>query len=149
MNAQVFSSPARLPADLGRSPARSCGVAPRAGQATKRHVLDFSGRSVHLDGATVGPVVAWYFGVTPRRDATVLAVGGRAWRDGVPDAHAQAHAAALIEQGVSVLLVDMRRSEHMWSTWIDCTPERILDAALAYLEERGYDAESARVVHAC
>jgi len=149
MNAHAFSSPARLAFDSRRNFARSRGIAPRAAPATHRHFLDFSGRSVHLDGANVGPVVAWYFGVTPCRDVTILAVGGRAWHDGVPGAQAQAHAAALIEQGVSVLLVDMRRSEHVWSTWIDCTPERILDAAKAYLEDRGYDVESARVVHAC
>lgn len=149
MNAHAVASPARLAFDSRRHLARARGLAPRAGQATNRHFLDFSGRSVHLDGANVGAVVAWYFGVTPRRDATILAVGGRAWHDGVPGARTQAHAAALIEQGVSVLLVDMRRSEHVWSTWIDCTPERILDAAMAYLEDRGHDLESARVVHAC
>lgn len=149
MNAHAFSSPAPLAFDAGRNRVRPSAVAPRAGQATQGHRLDFSGRSVHLVAATVGPVVAWYFGVTPRRDATILALGGRAWRDGQPDAHVQAHAAALIEQGVSVLLVDLRRSEHFWSSWIGCTSGRILEAAMAYLEDRGYDVESARVVHAC
>jgi hypothetical protein len=149
MNAHAFSSPAPLAVDSRRNPARSSVAAPRTGPATNRHFLDFSGRSVHLDGANVGAVAAWYFGVTPCRDATVIAVGGRAWDDGMPGARTQAHAAALIEQGVSVLLVDMRRSEHVWSTWIGCTPERILEAAMAYLEDRGYDIESARFVHAC
>jgi hypothetical protein len=148
MNAHAISSPARLAFDSRHKLARSSPAAPRD-EATNGRFLDFPGRSVHLDGATVGPVVAWYFGVTPSRDATILAVGGRAWHDGVPGASIQAHAAALIEQGVSVLLVDMRRSEHVWSTWIDCTPERILEAAMAYLEDRGYDVESVRVVHAC
>jgi hypothetical protein len=120
----------------------------RAGATPRRDCLDFAGRSVHLDVAAIGPVVGWYFGTKPRRDATVIAVGRRAWHAGSPDAEIQAHAAALIERGESVLLVDLRRSQRPWSAWIGCTRARVVEAALGYLEDRGYDVQAARVIHA-
>ena len=121
---------------------------PRAGGTWIDGYLDFAGRAVHLDAASIGTVVAWYFGVTPRRDAAILALGPGSWRDGRPDREAQAHAAALIERGVSVLLVDLRRSQRSWSCWIGCTRERVIAAAMHYLEDRGYDVDAADVTHA-
>ena len=150
MNAHAFSSPSPVAFESTArlAPPRN-RIASRAGVSAASGMLDFAGRSVHLHAADVGPVIAWYFGVKPRRDATVIALGRRAWRNAQPEADAQAHAATLIERGVSVLLVDMRRSQRPWSGWIGCTRERVIRTALEYLEDRGYDVASTRVIDAC
>ena len=149
MNAHALSPPSPVAFESTARLARpQTGVPSRAGVPAASGRLDFAGRSVNLHAADVGLVTAWYFGVTPRRDATVMALGRRAWRNGQPHTSAQAHAVALIECGVSVLLVDMRRSERPWSGWIGCTRERIIGAALEYLEDRGYSV-STPVTYAC
>jgi len=149
MTTHAIPSLSAVVLDTSRLPgATHAAAAPRAGATARSGCLDFAGRAVHLDAAAIGPVVAWYFGAKPRRDATLIAVGRRAWRGGRPDVEVQAHAAALIERGDSVLLVDLRRSERPWSRWMGCTRTRIVQAGLDYLEDRGYDVATARVVHA-
>jgi len=145
MSTHAISSP-RIATSPRRNAAPDTPV--RAGGAVREGVLDFAGRSVQLDGGGIGCTTGWYFGVTPRRDATVLAVSARAWRAGEPDAPTQAHAAELIRRGVSVLIVDLRRTEFPWSAWIGCTRERVMEAAIGYLEDRGYDVDSIDVAHA-
>lgn len=104
--------------------------------------LDLDGRSVQLPVAGRRVVAAWFLDVKPRRDATVIALGRRAWRHGAPDAGAQARAAALVERGVGVLLLDVRGASRFSSRWTGCTPEAIVRTGVGYLEDRGYDAES-------
>jgi hypothetical protein len=122
-------------------------LAPRADARWAVTMLDFAGRSVHLYAGARGAVGAWYFGVKPRDDATVIALGRAAWCDGHPTEAAQAHAAALIARGISVLLVDVRRTERVWFAWLGCTRERVMRAAAEYLEDRGHDAMATNFLH--
>ena len=114
----------------------------RAGALQDGVFVDLDGRSVALPVVGRRVVTAWFLDVKPRRDATVVALGRGAWRDGQPNASAQAQAAALIERGVGVLLVDVRRASLLSSRWTGCKAERIVRTAVEYLEDRGYDAES-------
>jgi len=122
-------------------------TAPRVGAGDDAPFLDLDGRSVQLPVAGRRVVAAWFLDVKPRRDATVIALGRGAWRHGEPDASAQAHAAALIERGVGVLLLDVRRASLFSSRWTGCTPDAIVRTGVEYLEDRGYDADSIDAVH--
>src|SRR4051812_41900970 len=101
MNSHAASSLAPLGFESAHGRSWAHGVlTPRAHAPWAATMLDFAGRSVHLYPGARGPVAAWYFGVKPREDATVVALGRNAWRDGTPSGDAQAHAAALIERGI-------------------------------------------------
>jgi hypothetical protein len=147
MNAHAF--PSAVPAAFSPHPAPQSAATPRALDAPTKRPLDLAGRSVKLPAGRIGTVTAWYFGIAPGRDISVVALRARAWRDGQPATHVQTEVAALIERGVSVLLIDLRRSEHLWSAWTGCTRERIVRAALDYVEDRGYDTDAVKVTHAC
>jgi hypothetical protein len=102
--------------------------------------LDFAGARIHLE-TDFGLVPAWYLGARPRRDAMVIALGRTSWEREGPRPHALQHARRLWEEGVSVLLVDVRGCEAWWARLLGRSLTRVMRGAVDYLDARGHEEE--------
>jgi len=104
---------------------------------TAADTLDFAGARIHL-ATESGLLPAWYLGVKPRGDAMVKPLGRSSWIGGRPNAYTLAHARRLMESGVSVLLVDVRRHETWWARLCGRSVTQAVQAAVGYLVDRGH-----------
>jgi len=88
-----------------------------AAPAVAVHPIDFTGARVHLEDPALGVVPAWYFDSKPRGAAAIVPLPRNAWQGGQPAAALRVRVATLHAQGVSVLLVDTRRSGVLSLWW--------------------------------
>jgi hypothetical protein len=71
----------------------------------------------------------------------VKPLGRASWIGSKPNPYALAYARHLMDSGVSVLLVDVRRRESWWAHLRGRSVAQAEQAAVGYLVERGHDEE--------
>ena len=120
-----------------RTPASTTTTADDHGVDVKSHL---AGARIHLT-TDHGLVDAWFLDATPRRDATVIPLGRGCWQHDVPTAPAMKRARMLLEDGVSVLLVDVRGCERWWARLLGRSPVAPMRSGLDYLVARGFDED--------
>jgi hypothetical protein len=118
--------------------------------------IDLDGARAHFEDPVLGPVTLWLIDAKPRRSAAIVPVPRGAWQGERLVARVEERVAALQAAGVAVLLVDMRACSLAlrWlgavrgarsMGWWRVTDEPFVDAALRYLEERGFDPDDVAV----
>jgi len=121
------------------SPFRSLrNAAPKAADRGDAALPDLRASRIHIE-TDRGLVTAFYVDAKPRRDAIVMPLRAGNWNGGDPAPEAKRHARLLHDNGVSVLIVDVRWYEGWRGRLLGRRYEAVMRGALDYLVARGHD----------
>jgi hypothetical protein len=113
-------------------------VAGDAAAANRAAEVDLPGSRIGIE-TDRGLVTAFYIDAKPRRDAIVIPLGAGNWNGGAPTPEATRHARLLLDNGVTVLLVDVRWYEGWRGRLLGRPYGAVMRGALDYLVARGHD----------
>ena len=113
-------------------------VADDAAAANHAAELDLRGSRICIE-TDRGLVSAFYIDAKPRRDAIVIPLGAGNWNGGAPTPAAMRHARLLLDNGVTVLIVDVRWYEGWRGRLLGRPYDAVMRGALDYLVARGHD----------
>jgi hypothetical protein len=109
-----------------------------AAAANRAADLDLRGSRIRIETER-GLVTAFYLDAKPRRDAIVIPLGAGNWNGDAPTPEALRHARLLIDNGLSVLIVDVRWYEGWRGRLLGRPYDAVVRGALDYLVARGHD----------